>query len=247
MAGDTLLELENFLPYRLSVLSNMVSQAIAREYEDRFALSITEWRVVAVLGRYDGLSAREVAERTAMDKVAVSRAVAELMKDGRVLRSTAAHDKRQSVLSLTAAGREADAIRLLDDLNAKMPFSVIPGDARSWSYMARSYLAAGANQKATALANQAMPLALNQLETAQGENQQYAVGFFQMLRALLIAGNDFEAAARLSSRVATLVGNPSLAQTVEQLRAEVDTTRRSLGLAVRGTRPDTARPDTARR
>lgn len=148
---------------------------------------------------------------------------------------------------LTAAGREADAIRLLDDLNAKMPFSVIPGDARSWSYMARSYLAAGANQKATALANQAMPLALNQLETAQGENQQYAVGFFQMLRALLIAGNDFEAAARLSSRVATLVGNPSLAQTVEQIRAEVDTTRRSLGLAVRGTRPDTARPDTARR
>lgn len=109
MAGDTLLELENFLPYRLSVLSNMVSQAIAREYEDRFALSITEWRVVAVLGRYDGLSAREVAERTAMDKVAVSRAVAELMKDGRVLRSTAAHDKRQSVLSLTAAGREVHA------------------------------------------------------------------------------------------------------------------------------------------
>ena len=64
MAGNTALELEKFLPYRLSVLSNTVSQAIAREYEDRFQLSITEWRVVAVLGRYDGLSAREVAERT---------------------------------------------------------------------------------------------------------------------------------------------------------------------------------------
>ncbi|TDR48837.1 MarR family transcriptional regulator [Tahibacter aquaticus] len=106
MAGNTPLELEKFLPYRLSVLSNTVSQAIAREYEDRFQLSITEWRVVAVLGRYDGLSAREVAERTAMDKVAVSRAVAELMKDGRVRRATADHDKRQSVLSLTAKGRK---------------------------------------------------------------------------------------------------------------------------------------------
>ena len=106
MAGNTPLELEKFLPYRLSVLSNTVSQAIAREYETRFQLSITEWRVVAVLGRYDGLSAREVAERTAMDKVAVSRAVAELMKDGRVKRSTADHDKRQSVLSLTAKGRK---------------------------------------------------------------------------------------------------------------------------------------------
>jgi DNA-binding MarR family transcriptional regulator len=106
MTGNTLLELEKFLPYRLSVLSNTVSQAIAREYEDRFQLSITEWRVVAVLGRYDGLSAREVAERTAMDKVAVSRAVAELMRDDRVQRSIAEHDKRQSVLSLTAKGRK---------------------------------------------------------------------------------------------------------------------------------------------
>src|SRR5581483_685518 len=77
---------------------------IAREYESRFALSITEWRVIAVLGRYDGLSAREVAARTAMDKVAVSRAVARLGKAGRIRRTLADHDKRQSVLRLTANG-----------------------------------------------------------------------------------------------------------------------------------------------
>ena len=104
MTVHHVLELEQFLPYRLSVLSNTVSQAIAREYESRFALSITEWRVLAVLGRYDGIAAREVAQRTAMDKVAVSRAVAQLMKDGRVRRGTAEHDKRQSVLTLTEKG-----------------------------------------------------------------------------------------------------------------------------------------------
>ena len=98
------LELERFLPYRLSVLSNTVSLAIADLYERRFALSITEWRVMAVLGRYDGLSAREVAERTAMDKVAVSRALARLIDAGRVRRATATHDKRQSVLRLTPQG-----------------------------------------------------------------------------------------------------------------------------------------------
>ncbi len=98
------LELERFLPYRLSVLSNTVSLAIADLYERQFALSITEWRVMAVLGRYDGLSAREVAERTAMDKVAVSRALARLIDAGRVRRLTAAHDKRQSVLRLTPQG-----------------------------------------------------------------------------------------------------------------------------------------------
>ena len=75
------LELERFLPYRLSILSNRISQAIAREYQSRFDLSMTEWRVMAVLARFDsdGLSASEVAARTEMDKVAVSRALARLV------------------------------------------------------------------------------------------------------------------------------------------------------------------------
>lgn len=98
------LELEHFLPYRLSVLSNTLSQAIAAEYEQRFALSITEWRVMAVLGRYTDIAAREVAERTAMDKVAVSRAVARLLAADRIERDIASHDKRQSILRLTEAG-----------------------------------------------------------------------------------------------------------------------------------------------
>ena len=98
------LDLEHFLPYRLSVLSNTVSRAIAATYEERFGLSITEWRVMAVLGRYDGLSAREVADRTAMDKVAVSRALSRLIEAGRVRRLVAEHDKRQSVLRLSDEG-----------------------------------------------------------------------------------------------------------------------------------------------
>ena len=56
--------LENFLPYRLSILSNTVSSMIATTYNKRFGLSIPEWRVIAVLGRFPGLSAVEVAERT---------------------------------------------------------------------------------------------------------------------------------------------------------------------------------------
>ena len=46
----------------------------------------------------------EVAERTAMDKVAVSRALARLVAAGRVRRHTHANDKRRSVLGLTAKG-----------------------------------------------------------------------------------------------------------------------------------------------
>ena len=98
------LQLEHFLPYRLSILSNTISQAIADDYQRRYDISMTEWRVMAVLARFDGLSAREVAERTAMDKVAVSRALARLVEAGRVSRATHDGDKRRSVLGLTEAG-----------------------------------------------------------------------------------------------------------------------------------------------
>lgn len=99
------LELEGFLPYRLSVLSNRVSSAIARVYSERFALGVTEWRVMAVLGRYPDLSASEVAQRTAMDKVAVSRAVASLLEAGRIEREPHGDDRRRSVLRLSDAGQ----------------------------------------------------------------------------------------------------------------------------------------------
>jgi DNA-binding MarR family transcriptional regulator len=104
-ARPATLELEHFLPYRLSVLSNRVSGAIARVYSERFDLGVTEWRVMAVLGRYPGLSASEVAQRTAMDKVAVSRAVASLLDSGRLERETHGDDRRRSVLRLSTAGQ----------------------------------------------------------------------------------------------------------------------------------------------
>ena len=98
------LDLEHFLPYRLSVLSNRTSNAIAREYSERFDMTIPEWRVMAVLGRFAGLSANQVAQRTAMDKVAVSRAVAKLLESGRLLRAFDDDDRRRSVLRLSEAG-----------------------------------------------------------------------------------------------------------------------------------------------
>ncbi|HWA04149.1 MAG TPA: MarR family winged helix-turn-helix transcriptional regulator [Rhizomicrobium sp.] len=98
------LDLDRFVPYRLSVVTNRMSAAIARHYSERFGLSIPEWRVMAVLGQTPGLSAREVAERTAMDKVQVSRAVAGLMRRKRVARIGDARDGRITRLSLTSQG-----------------------------------------------------------------------------------------------------------------------------------------------
>jgi len=104
MRASPKLHLENFLPYRLSVLSNTVSSAIAAAYFAHFGLSIPEWRVMAVLAANPGLSAAEVTARTAMDKVAVSRAVATLLAAGRLRRTMAKADRRRTHLELTSAG-----------------------------------------------------------------------------------------------------------------------------------------------
>lgn len=102
--GHATLDLEHFIPYRLSVLSNRVSQTISGFYHQRFGLAVTEWRTMAVLGRYPDLSASEVAERTAMDKVAVSRAVARLLQRGFIQREIHGDDRRRSVLALSETG-----------------------------------------------------------------------------------------------------------------------------------------------
>jgi DNA-binding MarR family transcriptional regulator len=103
---DDELRLEDFLPYRLAVLSNTVSTTVARAYDKRFKVSIPEWRVIAVLGRFPGLSAVEVAGRTLMDKVAVSRAVTKLIKNGRIDREFADADRRRSILNLSEDGKK---------------------------------------------------------------------------------------------------------------------------------------------
>ncbi len=104
MTEHAVLELERFLPYRLSLLSNRVSLEIARLYAERFALNVTEWRLLAVLGRYPNLTATQLAERTAMDKVAVSRAVASLLAEGRLNRKVDGDDRRRARLRLSAKG-----------------------------------------------------------------------------------------------------------------------------------------------
>lgn len=94
-----------FLPYRLSVLANRVSQALARLYRDRFGLGIPEWRVMAVVGQRGELSSFEIVRLTAMDKAKVSRALSRLVARGYVRRDSHPDDQRTNRVQFTAAGR----------------------------------------------------------------------------------------------------------------------------------------------
>ncbi len=98
------LELDEYLPFRLSVASNGVSRLIARAYEDRFGLSIPQWRLMAVLAE-GGLTPQAIVARTAMDKVTVSRAANGLEGRRLVARTANAADGRSHSLALTETGR----------------------------------------------------------------------------------------------------------------------------------------------
>lgn len=99
-------DLERFLPYRLSVLTNVVSAGLASRYRARHPLSVTEWRILAVLGRFPGLSASEVCTRTAMDKVAISRGVRSLADMGLLERRTDDGDRRRQRLYIASGAGE---------------------------------------------------------------------------------------------------------------------------------------------
>ncbi len=98
------LRLDEFLPYRLSIASNAVSKAIARAYDERFGLSIPEWRIIAVLSEIESGTQQDLVCRTLMDKVAVSRAAQSLVTRGLVERRPDSGDGRAYRLTLSQSG-----------------------------------------------------------------------------------------------------------------------------------------------
>lgn len=106
MPDKNTLRLEEFVPYRLSYLANRVGRDLAALYVEEFNISPPEWKVMAILNRFPDISAAEVAAHTAMDKVAVSRAVNSLIKGGYIARGYSSEDRRVSVLALTKKGQD---------------------------------------------------------------------------------------------------------------------------------------------
>ena len=122
------LELDSFIPYRLSVLQQEVSRLIATAYAEEYGLMRHDWRVMAALGNDQPLSANEVCDRTNMDKVQVSRAISRLLGRELVARVQDTKDRRRWILRLTPDGeamyraivpaaraREADLLATLSD------------------------------------------------------------------------------------------------------------------------------------
>jgi len=99
------MKLEQFLPYRLAVVAEAVSRSLAAVYAERFDLTRDEWRVLAQLAEVEQIKTTQLAARTTLDKMQVSRAVTRLERDGLIERRTDEADRRNLVLRILPAGR----------------------------------------------------------------------------------------------------------------------------------------------
>jgi DNA-binding MarR family transcriptional regulator len=106
MNGPPALDLNAFLPYLLNVLASGASARLAAAYQEKFGISIPEWRVIAHLAQYEKVSVREIYQRVDMDKSKVSRAAGRLEANGFIENRVNAEDRRLVELSLTRKGRK---------------------------------------------------------------------------------------------------------------------------------------------
>jgi DNA-binding MarR family transcriptional regulator len=100
-------DLEAFLPYALNRAAEAASRGFQAIYKARYGMLRTEWRVLAHLGQYGAMTARDICTRADLHKTKVSRAVKALEARRFLTRRTEERDRRQELLSLTAAGEAA--------------------------------------------------------------------------------------------------------------------------------------------
>lgn len=98
--------LEDRLSYQCSLISTRISRFITPALEERFGLTLIMWRVLAVIGRHEPLSSKDVAQHTSTDAYFVSRAVEQLARKKLISRTPSVHDRRRSCLQLTDEGRK---------------------------------------------------------------------------------------------------------------------------------------------
>jgi DNA-binding MarR family transcriptional regulator len=99
-------DLDQFLPYLLNQAAEATSRAFQTVYAEEYGLSRTQWRVLANLGKFGAMTARDICHVSHIEKTKVSRAIVTLEEAGLLNRSEDKQDRRAETLTLTERGRE---------------------------------------------------------------------------------------------------------------------------------------------
>ena len=125
--------LNDFLPFRLNVLAQTVSERLSAIYASKFNLDIPQWRILANLASRGDMTAQDIARITYSHKSTVSRAVQELQNRGLIARKVSSADKRSFTLALTSEGRRMfrQLLPLVLEFERKLMASISDADARA--------------------------------------------------------------------------------------------------------------------
>ena len=126
-------KLGEFLPFRLNVLAQTVSEQLSAIYATRFNLDIPQWRILANLASRGDMTAQDIARITYGHKSTISRAVQELEDRGLIARKVSSSDKRSFTLALTSEGRRLfrQLLPLVLDFERNLIASLSDADARA--------------------------------------------------------------------------------------------------------------------
>jgi len=98
--------LEHWIGYRFSRIAARLGNYVAQMYTSRHDLTMPAWRSLAVIARFQPLTAKELAMLTSSDAFKVARAIELLARRGLIRRDVDKEDRRRASLSLTAEGRK---------------------------------------------------------------------------------------------------------------------------------------------
>ncbi len=99
------MNLENYFPYMLAVAAETFSRKLVKVYGQTYGLSREEWRLLLLLADAGELTSLELAKRTTLNKVQVSRAADKLQDKGLISRSVADTDRRLRLYTCTEEGQ----------------------------------------------------------------------------------------------------------------------------------------------
>jgi DNA-binding MarR family transcriptional regulator len=100
------LPIDDSLFFKLVRIVNLTARPFMETLSTTHQLTLNEWRAMLVLASHPGVAAREVADHTGLDKMSVSRALAALERQGRIVKSPDPQDARRTQLHLSADGRQ---------------------------------------------------------------------------------------------------------------------------------------------
>jgi DNA-binding MarR family transcriptional regulator len=98
--------LENWIGYRFSLISARLGEFVARMYASRHDLTVPAWRSLAVIARYEPLTAKQLGTLTSSDAFKVARAIELLVRRKLIHRDVDQTDRRRANLRLTKDGRK---------------------------------------------------------------------------------------------------------------------------------------------